>query len=98
MDVASLNRVTQAPTAAVPAIPVEQVAENRDVVQAVKALNGSEMFGQDNELMFSRDRDTQRMVVRLVNRKTSEVVSQIPPEYVLRLAKGKAQGLPQKTT
>jgi len=25
-------------------------------------------------------------VIRLVNRKTKEVVSQIPPEYVLRLA------------
>jgi uncharacterized FlaG/YvyC family protein len=26
------------------------------------------------------------MVVRIVNRNTKEVVSQIPPEYVLRLA------------
>jgi len=90
MDVASINRVAQAPNATAPAIPVEQVAENRQVIQAVKALNRAEMFGGDNELTFSRDRETKRMVVQLVDRKTDEVISQIPPEYVLRLANGKA--------
>lgn len=60
--------------------------EARDVVQAIKALNGAEMFGPENELRFQRDLQTQRMVVRLVNRKTSEVVTQVPAEYVLRLA------------
>jgi flagellar protein FlaG len=91
MDVAALNRVAQAPQAAVPAIPADQAAQNRQVVQAVKALNGTEMFGRDNELMFAPDRQTQRMVVRVVNRKTGEVVSQIPPEYVLRLAEDARQ-------
>jgi len=68
---------------------VDKVAEKRQVIQAVKALNQSQMFGQDNELLFQRDRDTQRMVVRVVNRQTQELISQIPPEYVLRLAEGK---------
>jgi uncharacterized FlaG/YvyC family protein len=86
MDVTSLNRISQGPPAAVPAIPAEKVAENREVIQAVKALNSSEMFGSENQLMFQKDRTTQRMVVRVVNRNTNEVVSQIPPEYVLRLA------------
>jgi uncharacterized FlaG/YvyC family protein len=44
------------------------------------------MFGHDNELTFQRDLQTNRMVVRVVNRQTREVVSQVPPEYVLRLA------------
>ncbi|SPE36969.1 conserved hypothetical protein [Candidatus Sulfopaludibacter sp. SbA6] len=91
MDVTSLNRVAQAPPATVPAIPADQVAQNRQVIQAVKALNGSQMFGQDNELMFVPDRQTQRMVVRVVSRKTGEVLSQIPPEYVLRLAENSHQ-------
>jgi len=91
MDVAALNRVAQAPQAIVPAVPADQAVQNRQVVQAVKALNGSEMFGQDNELLFVPDRQTQRMVVRVVNRKTGEVLSQIPPEYVLRLAQGANQ-------
>lgn len=67
-------------------IPTDQAAENREVVRAVKALNAAEMFGDENELTFQRDTATRRMVVRVINRHTGEVVSQIPPEYVLRLA------------
>jgi flagellar protein FlaG len=86
MDVSSLNRISQAPTMTAPAPPADQAAQNRQVIQAVKALNGSEMFGKDQELTFQRDRTTQRMVVRIVNTKTKEVISQIPAEYLLRLA------------
>lgn len=85
MDISAMNRVQALPVTA-PAIPVDQAAENREVVQAVRALNGTEMFGQDNELLFQRDSQTQRMLIRVVNRKTKEVISQLPPEYVLRLA------------
>jgi uncharacterized FlaG/YvyC family protein len=56
------------------------------VVQAVKALNKTEMFGSDNGLEFQRDPESKRWVVKVVNRTTGDVVSQIPPEYVLRLA------------
>jgi uncharacterized FlaG/YvyC family protein len=70
----------------VQAIPAEQAAAHRDVVQAVKALNATEMFGQGNELTFQMDTQTKRMVIRVVNRQTKEVVSQVPPEYVLRLS------------
>jgi uncharacterized FlaG/YvyC family protein len=66
--------------------PVDKTAQSREIVQAVKALNGTEMFGPENELRFQKDPQTQRIVVRLINRKTSEVVSQVPAEYVLRLA------------
>ena len=44
------------------------------------------MFGHDDELVFQKDQRTQRMLIRVVNRETREVVSQLPPEYVLRLA------------
>jgi uncharacterized FlaG/YvyC family protein len=86
MDINAVNRSVHTSAVAAAAIPVEKAAENREVVQAVRALNGTEMFGQDNQLMFQRDPESQRMVVRVVNRKTNEVVSQIPAEYVLRLA------------
>ncbi len=86
MDVTALSRNMDVPPTTMPIVPVDQAAGTREVVQAVKALNGAEMFGQDNELMFQRDRLTQRMVIRVINRKTDEVISQIPPEYVLRLA------------
>jgi uncharacterized FlaG/YvyC family protein len=86
MDVNALSRVTQgAPTSATP-VAVDSAAQNRQVVQAVKALNKSEMFGSDNGLEFERDPESKRWVVKVVNRTTGDVVSQIPPEYVLRLA------------
>jgi flagellar protein FlaG len=93
MEINAIDRSAQPQTAPVATIPVEQAAENRDIVRAVKALNGTEMFGEENQLMFRRDPETQRMVVRVVNRETEEVVSQIPAEYVLRLA----EDLKQKT-
>ena len=45
-----------------------------------------EMLGQGAELTFLRDRDTQRLVIQLVDPKTKEVIQQIPPEYVLKAA------------
>jgi flagellar protein FlaG len=66
-------------------IPVERLPENRALIQAVKALNATEFYGQDNELTFGLDRQSRRPVVRLVNRKTKEVIRQIPAEYVLRM-------------
>jgi len=82
----SLNINGEMPaTAPAPAAP-ERLAEHREVIQAVKALNGSEMLGQDDELTFSLDRDTHRPVIKVVNRNTKEVIRQIPAEVVLRLA------------
>ena len=86
MDITAINRGATGMHAPAPAISPDKTSENRAVVQAVKALNGTEMFGQENELLFQKDPQSQRMVVRVVNRKTREVVSQVPPEYVLRLA------------
>jgi uncharacterized FlaG/YvyC family protein len=87
MDITAVDRST-AHGASVPVapVPVDQAAENREIVRAVKALNGTEMFGPENQLTFRRDPETHRMVIRVVNRQTEEVISQIPAEYVLRLA------------
>lgn len=85
MDITAIDRTVPAVAATAPSVPADKAAENREVIHAVRALNGTEMFGQDNELVFQRDTETQRMVIRLVNRKTNEVISQIPPEYLLRL-------------
>ncbi len=56
------------------------------MIQAVRAVNAAELFGQENELSFAFDRGSQRAVVRIVDRKTREVVQQIPTEQVLRMA------------
>jgi flagellar protein FlaG len=97
MDMSGVNHNLAAPVAA-PVAPAENSAEHRDVVQAVKALNATEMFGQENQLTFQMDRQSKRMVVQVVNRQTKEVVSQIPADCVLRLSEDleKALGEPDK--
>ena len=86
MDVNALSRITQAAPASATPVSADDASQNRQVVQAVKALNKSEMFGEDNGLEFQKDPDTKRWVVKVINRTTGDVISQIPPEYVLRLA------------
>ena len=86
MDITGANGLAPI-TAATPApTPPEQAAVNREIVQAVKALNAAESFGNNHELTFLLDRATKLPVIRIVDRRTKEVVDQIPPEYILRLA------------
>ena len=66
--------------------PIAIQAENREVIQAVRAVNASQKLGDTNELAFSLDPQTRRPIIRVVNRITNEVVQQIPAEQVLRLA------------
>jgi uncharacterized FlaG/YvyC family protein len=84
MDITGINRATTSLHAPTPVEPVDKTAEIRDVVQAVRAVNGAEMYGPEYELRFQKDTASQKMVVRLVNRRTQEVVTQVPAEYVLR--------------
>ena len=92
MEISGIDRMAPGPHAPEPVTQVDAAAEARELVKAVKALNGAEMFGPENELRFQRDLPARRMVVRLVNRKTREVVTQVPPEYVLRLAEDRKRG------
>lgn len=86
MDISGVNRGVPAAPASVAVAPTESQAQNREIIQAVKALNAAEMFGEHNQLQFQKDPQSQRMVVQVVNRDTGEVVSQIPPEYILEMA------------
>jgi len=92
MDITGVNGVGAIPTATPAPVAPEQVAENRDIVQAVKAVNAAQSFGDNNEITFMMDRNTKQPVIRIINRTTKEVVEQIPPEYVLRLAEELRQG------
>jgi FlaG protein len=92
MDVVPLHLVSQAAVPAEVSGPAGQVGANREVVEAVHAVNAAELFGQDSELTFSLDRATRRAIIRIVNRKTNEVIRQIPAEYVLRLAQAIREG------
>ena len=86
MDIAPLHKSGQQPAPVAGPAPAERQAENREIIQAVQAVNAAELFGDSRELSFLMDRQTQRPVIRLVDRKTKDVIRQIPPEYVLRMA------------
>jgi len=66
--------------------PAEKLPQQRELIQAVKAVNAAELFGQNSELTFVLDRETHRPLVRLIDRNTSEIIRQIPPQYVLHMA------------
>ena len=71
-------------TAASP--PTVPAAERVQLVAAMRSINDNNIFGLNNELTFVVDRLTQQMVFRVIDRTTHDVVTQLPPENVLRLA------------
>jgi uncharacterized FlaG/YvyC family protein len=87
MDITSLQPVasSRAAPSQVAQVSVQEAAQRRQLLQAAKSVNESGVLGQ-NQLVFLLDPQTHRAVIRVVDRTTQEVVSQIPPEYVLRLA------------
>jgi len=96
MDITPLQGAVPVATHTATPASAEQVAANREVIKAVQAVNAAEMFGQDNELTFVLDRGTQQTIIRVVDRKTNEVIRQIPAEYMLRLAEdARAQQRPK---
>jgi uncharacterized FlaG/YvyC family protein len=85
MDISAIQSPVSV-AAVSPLPPPERVAENRELIRAVKALNGTGLFGSDRELSFGFDRETRHPVIRIVDRNTGEVIQQVPPEYALRMA------------
>lgn len=93
MDIAAIKGIepvmAQASQQAAAARPSAQdLAVQRQVIQAVRAVNESQSLGTDRELTFAMDRESRRVVVRLVDKTTREVLLQIPNEQVLRLMQG----------
>lgn len=82
----NISSTTPVHAPAEPASPRPLTQDQRELAHAIKAVNGAELFGQDNELSYVMDRTTRRMIVRIVNRTTGDVVDQIPAQYVLNLA------------
>ena len=85
MEIHALNGISQT-------MPIDPAPRSRAdvdtqqaVVAAVRALNKSELLGSDRELQFARDSRTQKMVVRIVDSRSGDVLDQIPAEEVLRI-------------
>jgi uncharacterized FlaG/YvyC family protein len=69
-----------------PVEPLLRQPPKKEVIEAVKAVNKAEFFGQENEVTFVLDRRSQKVLIRVVNKETREVVRQIPDDYLQRLA------------
>ncbi len=61
-------------------------AEPWEIEQAIQEINDYMQLVRRN-LEFSVDKDTQRVVVKVIDAESGEVVRQIPPAAVLELAK-----------
>jgi uncharacterized FlaG/YvyC family protein len=87
MDITPLNTVQPPAVTPVPAaISAEKQANHRQLVKAVRAVNTAELYGQDNVVTFVLDQAGQALL-QVVNRKTKEVIRQIPAEGVLTAAR-----------
>ena len=64
----------------------QDAAANRQVVAAVRKLNEAGSLGSEREFSYALDRQTQKLVVRIVDPSTKDVIDQIPSEVVLRAA------------
>jgi len=86
MNLSSVTQTGQALPAAPDNAEVNWLAENKELIKTVKSIDASGLFGEGNELTFARDQDTKQPVIRLVDQRTNQVLWQVPPEYLLRMA------------
>lgn len=86
MDISSIRSSAGIPEKRQPELAPGQVSERRELIRAAEVINASESLGTNNELVFVVDRTTHKAIMRVIDRKTKEVVMQLPAEYVLRLA------------
>ena len=90
MEISSVQpNVVSSPQA--PPVAAAEAAQRRELIQATKSVNESGLLGH-NQLVFLIDRTTHKPVMRVEDPDTHEVVLQLPPEYVLRLAQDLQDG------
>ncbi len=72
-----------------PPDPMEDVEKPADAEQVKAAVSKISDFVQNfqRDLLFSIDEDSNRLVVKVVDSETQEVIRQIPSEEMLRIAK-----------
>jgi uncharacterized FlaG/YvyC family protein len=70
----------------VPQRRIVEQEQHRELIQAAKAVLASDFNERGRELTFAFHQHAGRMVIRILDRKTQEVVTQIPAEDLLRMA------------
>jgi uncharacterized FlaG/YvyC family protein len=79
------------PAVATPSNPAlvspEQAVQNRALIQATRAVNSAGTLGSNIEVTFQIDRTLRLPLIQIIDTSTNQVIDQIPPEYILQLAK-----------
>ena len=86
--VSSAAAVSPAPHS--PGVSREEAAQRRDLIRAAATINDKQAVGSNNELVFRLDPTSHKAIMQVIDRETKEVVMQLPPEYVIHLAKSYA--------
>ena len=60
--------------------------ERAQLAQAVTTIRNANIFSPENKMTIVTDPATRRPVLRVVDRNTDELITQLPSEDVLRLA------------
>jgi len=70
-------------------LPLDRAEERASVQQVESAVSKISDFVQNfqRDLQFSVDKDSDRLVVKVVDSETQEVIRQIPSEEMLRIAR-----------
>ena len=75
-----------------PSLPTtSQVPATGELEEAVDTLNRA-LQASNRNVLFSIDKDSKRVVVKIVDSETDDVIRQIPTEEVLKLSRTLSQG------
>lgn len=66
--------------------PHQQKKLSQEEVERIVREVNENLQAMHTELNFSVDKETEKIVLKIVNSKTQEVIRQIPPEEALRIA------------
>jgi uncharacterized FlaG/YvyC family protein len=83
MEVTSLNRVDTAGSGTPDHSEVDRNEPLRNAMSTVRTLNSLNI--PDREFAVVRDPQSQKFVIRVVDRTTGDVIDQFPPEDILNL-------------
>jgi uncharacterized FlaG/YvyC family protein len=87
MEIGPINPLNMnAPVTTTSSTPQDSASFVRQIVTAIRGLNKTELLGQGRELAFVRDPNTQKPIIQILDRDSGEVIDQLPPETILRLA------------
>jgi uncharacterized FlaG/YvyC family protein len=86
METLRVDSIGTSAGASIPTPSNENDLAVREVVTAVHEVNKSELMGEGRQLTFSRDPQTRRPVIQIIDQSTGEVIDQIPAETLLQLA------------